>query len=642
MCGIAGIVSFDDTPVDRGLLERMTEVQAHRGPDDTGTWVEGNVGFGHRRLSIIDLSSAGHQPMESADGRWIITYNGEVYNYVELRRELEGLGHVFRSQTDTEVILKAYEAWGEGCVERFIGMWAFAIWDRRERRLFCSRDPFGIKPFFYLRQDDRLFFASDVRSLLLTGPESKEPDWYFLVRQLSAHRFSRDDDTSFERIRALRPATNLVVADGRFKFERHWTLSVPQVRERYDFDNPVATFRELFIDAVRLHFRSDVPVGVCLSGGLDSSCIVGAASTFLGARLKTFSISYPDSQWSEDEFIDDIVARFPCDPLRSTPRGDADYLDTLDRMVTAHGEPDQGIGVYSQWKVMELARGHVTVLLDGQGGDELLAGYPYFYETFLGQLISAGRWLRALREYWAYRPYAAPDFGRRAVKQAFPGLGGMLHSVLGKRAYRDFADTLHPDLVNELFGKPGGPGLEETLDGGPALPADGPELEDRLSRHLYRTISRDLLQSLLYFEDRNSMAFSLESRVPFLDRRLVEFCLALRPEDRLGDGFTKRILRDSFADTLPERVRFRRDKKGFPTPFSGWLHGPLMDQVRGLLLDGRAAGRRVLHMPEVERRLGEHREGIADHSVEIFNWITLELWFQRFQDSSFEARSVRA
>ena len=607
----------------------MTEIQAHRGPDDAGTWAEEGVGLGHRRLSIIDLSSAGHQPMASADGRWIITYNGEIYNYIELRRELEQLGHEFRSQTDTEVILKAYEAWGELCVDRFIGMWAFAIWDREERRLFCSRDPFGIKPFFYFKHDNLFYFASDLRALLLAGPEAREPDWQFLVRQLSAHRFSRDDDTSYKRIRALRPATNLAIEDGRFKFDRYWTLSLPEVRGRYDFGNPAAAFRELFVDAVKLHFRSDVPVGVCLSGGLDSSCIVGAASSFLGAQLKTFSISYPDSAWSEDEFIDEIVALFGCDALRSTPRGEADYLDTLDRMVDAHGEPDQGIGVYSQWKVMELAQGHVKVLLDGQGGDELLAGYPYFYETFLGQLISAGRWLRAFREYRAYRPYASDDFGRAALKQAFPGLAGMLHAVRGKKAYRDLAETLHSELLGELFPPDGDRSLDGLLEGGPATE---PELDDRLSRHLYRTISRDLLQSLLYFEDRNSMAFSLESRVPFLDRRLVEFCLALRPEDRLGDGFTKRILRESFADTLPPAVRLRRDKKGFPTPLTRWLRGPLMAKVQELLLDGRVADRHVLNVPVIERRLADHRQGVADHAVEIFNWITLELWFQRFQD----------
>jgi asparagine synthase (glutamine-hydrolysing) len=276
---------------------------------------------------------------------------------------------------------------------------------------------------------------------------------------------------------------------------------------------------------------------------------------------------------------------------------------------------------------MELARGHVTVLLDGQGGDELLAGYPYYYETYLGHLLSRGRWLKALHEYRAYRPYGRKDLARAAIRSAFPIAGRFARLARGTQGHAAILDDLHPDL------RAAGPGTagDWDLEGIPHERADAPRFEDPLARHLYWTITRGLLQSLLYFEDRNSMAFSLEARVPFLDRRLVEFCLGLKPEDRLGDGYTKRVLRDSLRDVLPPKVAARRDKKGYPTPFSAWLRGPLYGPVRDVLLDRAAVNRGVLNSPVIARKLEAHHRGERDYAVEIFNWLTLELWCRRFQ-----------
>lgn len=635
MCGIAGIVALNEDPVDQDLLFRMTRFQAHRGPDDEGIWHEENVGLGHRRLSIIDLSAAGHQPMASADGRFMLTFNGEIYNYIELKAELKSMGHEFRSQSDTEVLLAAYAAWGPRCVERFIGMWAFAVWDREKRRLFCSRDHFGIKPFFIFQNNRALYFASDIRALLLVDDKAREPNWRFLLRQMSSYRFSRFDETSFENIRALPPATNLTIEHGRMTLDRYWMPSIDKIRNDYDYQNPVQTFSGLFSDSVRIHFRSDVPVGVCLSGGLDSSAIVAAATNNLDARLKTFSISYPDSIWSEDTYFNAINRRYGCDAYLLSPEGGKDYLDTLDRMVTAHGEPDQGIGVYSQWKVIELAQSQVKVLLDGQGGDELLAGYPYFYTTYLGHLLRSGHIVRALHEFKAYRPYASREFGRDVARSAFPELAAWFRKASGDRGTTAFMESFHPEFIHRLFPDTSGLRDEElfadlfTHRNRNRLSGNG---SDPLSEHLYRTISVDLLQSLLYFEDRNSMAFSMESRVPFLDRRLVEFCLGLPPNRRLKDGFTKMILRDSMANLLPDDVLYRRDKKGYPTPLSLWLRGPLMDQVKDLLLDPRATDRRIMDRGILEKRLNEHFQRQKDHTVDIFNALTLELWFQRFQD----------
>jgi len=636
MCGIAGIVAINRAPVDPDLLLRMTRFQAHRGPDDEGLWHQGPIGLGHRRLSIIDLSAAGHQPMASADGRYQLIFNGEIYNYIELKKELKAMGYTFCSQSDTEVLLTAYAAWGPRCVARFIGMWAFAIWDQKKECLFCSRDPFGIKPFFMYQDNQFLYFASDIRALLLVDDKAREPNWQFLLRQMSSYRFSRFDETSFEHIRALPPATNLTVEKGQLAFDRYWKPSIEKIRKDYDYENPVQTFSDLFSDSVRIHFRSDVPVGVCLSGGLDSSAIVAAATANLDARLKTFSISYPGSMWSEDTYFNAINHRYGCDAYLLTPEGAKDYLETLDRMVKSHGEPDQGIGVYSQWKVIELARSQVKVLLDGQGGDELLAGYPYFYNTYLGHLIRSGRLIHALHEFRAYRPYAPKEFGRDVARSAFPELAAWFRRVSGDKGTTGFLESFHPEFIDRLF--PGRNGLRDE-----DLFADlfthrnrhrfSENNADPLSEHLYRTISVDLLQSLLYFEDRNSMAFSMESRVPFLDRRLVEFCLGLPSDRRLKNGYTKMILRDSMTELLPDAVLHRRDKKGYPTPLSLWLRGPLMNQVKDLLLDRRATDRNLLDRGTLEKRLNEHHLGSRDHTVDIFNAVTLELWFQRFQDS---------
>jgi asparagine synthase (glutamine-hydrolysing) len=632
MCGIAGVVRLDEGVVDRELVQQMTRMQARRGPDDEGTWFDNSVGFGHRRLAILDLSSAGHQPMVSPDGRFVLVFNGEIYNYLELGQELRTLGYRFRSSCDTEVILAAYDTWGDRCVDRFVGMWAFALWDTRERRLFCSRDPFGIKPLFYREKHGAFYFASDVRALLLTGPDAAEPDWSFLIRQLTPLRFERSEETSFTSIRAVLPGSNVIVSNGQVRHRRYWTFDLEEVRARYDYRRPTDTFRALFEESVRLHFRSDVPVGVCLSGGLDSSAIVGVASTSLDARLRTFSILYPNSEWSEEEFAREVNERYDCEVFQATPPGAEDFVDTLDAMIASHGEPDQGIGVYSQWKVMELAKGRVTVLLDGQGGDELLAGYPYYYETYIAYLLRTGHWFKAFTEYRAYRPFGRGDLGRAALKRALPVLGRAGLAIWGNRGRAELLRDLHPDL------RAAGPGPAGAWDlsGGNVDDSTSTQFADPLAQHLHWTITRGLLQSLLYFEDRNSMAFSLEARVPFLDRRLVEFCLGLKPEDRLGNGFTKRILRDSLRDVLPPRVAARRDKKGYPTPLSAWLRGPLSKRIREVLLDPAAIGRKVLNTPVIEMKLEAHRRGEHDYSVEIFNWLALELWSRRFQSGRID------
>jgi asparagine synthase (glutamine-hydrolysing) len=631
MCGIAGQFAPQGTEADLELVRRMTRLQTHRGPDDEGIFHEPGIALGHRRLSIIDLSAAGHQPMCSRDGRFTVTYNGEIYNYLELRAELAGHGHNFVTSSDTEVLLAAYAEWGEACVERFLGMWAFGLWDRRERTLFLARDPFGIKPLFYCEQGARLCFASEVQALLLAGPEMREPNWPFLARQLTERRFARQTETSFRRISALQAGTTLTLGPLGRRSRRYWNPDLTELRERFRAQQDSgAAFRELFTDAVRLHFRSDVPVGVCLSGGLDSSAIVAVATRILGSTLRTFSIDYPDWPGSEGRFIHAMNTQFQCIPTIGTPAGETDFVTTTEAMIAAHGEPDQGIGVYSQWKVMELASGHVKVLLDGQGGDELLGGYPFLVRAHLADLVRRVRWATAWSEFRAYRDVAPDGFGLGVLEEILPGLARRLDQARGDRATRRLLEVIEPGIRSGAWDP------SAVRDGILAPPPllEGPvAAPDGLTARQYRTIRADLLPSLLYFEDRNSMAFSLESRVPFLDRRLVEYCLGLPAERRISRGSTKVVLREAMAGLLPDEVRLRRDKKGFPTPFARWLRGPLSDAVAEVLLDQRVLQRGLLSPVVMERRIKAHREGRGEHSAEIYNWLQLELWFRQFHDS---------
>ncbi|MEO8448172.1 MAG: asparagine synthase (glutamine-hydrolyzing) [Gemmatimonadota bacterium] len=624
MCGIAGILELRGRPVDQHHLQWMTDSQAHRGPDGAGIWVDGSVGLGHRRLAIIDLSDAGAQPMKTADESLTLTYNGEIYNYIELRHELHRLGYSFQTATDTEVLLAAYQTWGAECVHRLRGMWAFAIWDSRNRELFCSRDPFGIKPFFYRHSGEAFHFASDIRALLTA--DSHAPNWAFLIRQLSDRRFERYDETSFDGIVALPPATNLTLQNGRLTLTRYWMPDLEAVRRDHRGTPPEEGFRTLLTDSIRLHFRSDVPVGICLSGGLDSSSLVALSPN--GDPLRTFSVDYPGTSSSESRYFRQVAERFGTQQTEFSPDGAVDYLVTLQRMIAASGEPDQGIGVYSQWKVIELAAAHVTVLLDGQGADEMLGGYPFLVKAFLADLLRRGKLIRGLREFRAYRSVAPGNFGRSVLRESL----GFNHRVGLRESQSDLG------RLKRLFR----PATERGLLSVGAIEAavldehnpivEPPGIEDGLTRAQWNTLSRGLLPSLLLFEDRISMAFSVESRVPFLDRPLVEYCLALSADQRFSKGYTKAVLRRAMDGRLPPDVLWRREKKGFPTPFAAWLQGGLGKAVRDLLLNGQTGARQLIDQSLVETMLNSQLAGQADHSVEIFNLVSLEIWLRQFVD----------
>jgi asparagine synthase (glutamine-hydrolysing) len=605
MCGICGVVALDQ-PAEVETVERMLDELAHRGPDGRGTFEAPGVALGHLRLAIIDLSDAGLQPFASEDGRLQLIHNGEVYNYVELRAELESLGHAFRSQTDTEVLLEAYREWGERCVERFNGMWAFAIWDSSARRLFCSRDRFGVKPLYYRLEDGRFAFASEPRAF---RPEGLKANRGAVRAYLEQSYLDHTHETFFAGVRSLPPAHNLVFDSRGLRIERYWRLEPGDAPI-----DPVSAVRETFLDSIRLHLRSDVPVGTCLSGGIDSSAIaVGVAH--VGVRgQKTVTAFFDERGFDERPFAETVVAQTGAEPHWVTFSGD-ELVGDLSAIVRAQGEPFGSTSMAAQWYVMRTARAAgLKVMLDGQGGDEVLAGYRAAYGYRLADLLAAGR-LRELRdELSAFRAAHGATRMVAAGTLARPFLPARLEAA-GRARLKGSAPLVHPDLRA---------GLDERENGAGSLP-------DRLRSYL-ALLHRRGLRELLRYEDRNSMAHSLEARVPFLDHRFAELLFSLDASRLIDRGRTKAVLRDALADLLPEKVRDRRDKLGFVTPEGAWLRGPLGDLAADVFSSRSFAERGWVDAAAARKRLERHRAGRVNAGMELWRALNLELWAREFLD----------
>lgn len=620
MCGIAGVVG--PRPAEEDTLLRMAGVIAHRGPDDEGIYVGEGCGLAHRRLSILDLSDAGHQPMSTDDGRFWIVYNGEVYNAADIRRDLLAKGHSFHSTSDTEVILHAYQQWGASCVESFNGMWGFAIWDSRERELFCSRDRFGVKPFyFHLSPSGTFVFGSEIKALLAAGLEAKVNRPY-AAHVITTTLLDDGDETFFEGISQLRPAHNMLVRKGIVTQWRYWDIDPDDAQERYHFSDPAEGVRELLTDAVRLRvLASDVQVGSCLSGGLDSSSIVSLASRAIDVPMATFSLQYGESGFDESGYARIVAGEFGCDASYTTPRSE-DFFDVLEKMAWFQDEPAAGPGLYSQWHVMQLAAPHVKVLLDGQGGDESMAGYRYHLEGYLQALLGralAGD-MRSLARLRRDLPAVAQSWGLSLPAAAGRAFG----SSRLKNAYfawrgADSGSDVSADIAAEAAENP----LQR-----PTLRSLGDPLNDRL----YRDVTRDVIPSLLHYEDRNSMAFSIEARTPFLDYRLIEYALTLPGPEKVRDGQTKWLFRRAMEGVTPAPVLERKDKMGYSTPVDGWFRNGLSAEVRERLLSQTTRDHGVLDVDAIERKLADHQSGRLDLGWQIYRWLSLEQWFRTFID----------
>jgi asparagine synthase (glutamine-hydrolysing) len=657
MCGLVGILNLNNKNIDTDTLCGMTSILRHRGPDDEGHRLlnshelssldlnsqgidnrierenEYDIGLGHRRLSIIDLSEAGHQPIGAEDGTLWIVHNGEVYNYIEIRDQLQRKGYRFRSNTDTEVILKAYREWGEECLNRFNGMWAFAIWDGSENRLFCARDRLGIKPFYYFYDGAKFVFASEIKAIL-EDPAIPRRSNHQIVMDYLVHGFTdHTEETFFEGIRQLPPAHYLTLVnrgrgDWKLNITRWWDLDIKDRRENTSLgDGEYAdAFHELLEDSIRLRLRSDVPIGSCLSGGLDSSSIVCMANrlifdnglikkSLVGQRQKTFSSCFEEREYDEREFIEEVVAHTGVEANYAFPKG-KDLFDEIQEIIWHQEEPFGSTSIFAQWHVMKAAAGkNVKVLLDGQGGDELLGGYHLYFFPYFADLIKSLRLKRLLEElngyakYHGYSKYSGLRYGFTFLASA--RVKAFLKLLLGRRA----PAWVSPDFIR--FNRD----LKEP-------PNRFPNLLDRYGYHL---LTKGTLPSLLRYEDRNSMANSIEARVPFLDYRLVEFLFSLPPSQKLSQGTTKVILRNSMKGILPEKVRRRMDKMGFVTPEALWFRTAAREKAWEILNSKSFGERGYFNTREIRRAFEEHIEGRRDLGFAPWRWINLELWMRQFR-----------
>jgi asparagine synthase (glutamine-hydrolysing) len=607
VCGIAGVLDLRaGLPSSEALVARMTDVLAHRGPDDAGLLVDPPALLGHRRLAILDLSPSGRQPMAGADESLWITYNGEIYNYVELGHELQLRGHRFRSRCDTEVLLAAYAEWGAGCLERLNGMFAFAIWDRRRRRLFCARDRFGVKPFYYAVAQERFRFASEIKALVIDPEVPRRPNRDRVVDFLAHGLADHTPETMFEGIFQLPPGPFLLVEPDRG--------TVGPVRRWYEPDPddadgvpPEALVRARLVDAVSLRLRSDVRVGTCLSGGLDSSSILAIAA---GLREQeslpapdSFSARSHDPRVDEGSFVAVAAAAARSRNFSVVPDS-GDVLDYLDSVIWHMDEPFHSGSVLGQWKVMELARHEGTiVLLDGQGGDEVFAGYHYMYPALFYSLVGRGHVPTAVGEALA----------RRRV-----------HGVSLRRSAEDVLKLLLPTSLR----------ARST----PSWLLDDITISDSvlagrtIRAHQLHALQVSPLPAYLHHEDRNSMSFAIEARVPYLDYRVVEGALGMDARALLHRGMTKWPLREAMRGIVPAEILQRSDKQGFTVDEAQWFRGSLGDELAAAVRSAGSGLESLVDSGRVLAGLAAHLAG-ADIAPELWRLLTLERWYRLFIDS---------
>jgi asparagine synthase (glutamine-hydrolysing) len=589
MCGICGIIKSNNL-IDTNQLLSMTRVLRHRGPDDEGfvlgdkekniftafhhdetidsiksktqklgNNLNANLGFGFRRLSILDLSENGHQPMQFKEvGLWIV-FNGEIYNYIEIRNELSAKGYTFKSNTDTEVILKAYHKWGEDCVHKFNGMWAFAIWDSKDKKLFCSRDRFGVKPFYYhYDQQKQFLFASEIKSILQVINSTS--DKQTLYDSFAYGHSDHNERTFFEGIKQLRGGHNLILQNDKLSISRYYKIKTQPCQD--SFDTAKEKLRELLFDAVRVRLRSDVPLGYALSGGIDSSSIVGIASKINHGSNNTFSMIYPGENVDESFFINKVIEKTGVNHHFVSPT-QADFIKDLDKFIWHQEEPFIGTSYFGEFKLRELIRkNNVTVSLEGQGADEIITGYTSLLYPYFFDLLSNFRFQKFVNEYKLFNNYLSNP--TKIIKA---------YLLRNRKADDNYLNKKYPFLNNEF--------LNETYTNSDVFEKfkSGSHLNDELYEMLLHTsIPQQLVRA-----DKSSMAFSVECRFPFLDYRLVEYAINLFYDYKTKNGLTKYVLREALKDLLPTEVYERKDKIGFAIPNNSFNSIKIKEYIYSLL-----------------------------------------------------------
>ena len=619
-------------------LVRMRDVLTHRGPDDSGLLVDGAVGLGHRRLSIVDVS-AGHQPMTNEDDTLHIVFNGEIYNHAEHRPALEACGHRYRTHCDTETILHLYEEHGAACVEHLRGMFAFAIWDERRRELFIARDRLGVKPLYYVhRSDGSLFFASEIKSVLAArGVPRPEINYRALPDYLANHGTSAEE-TLFAGVKRLLPGHTLLWrTDGRIEIRKYWDINFaedadagsPQP-ERQSDANLIAEWSELFRKSVELRLMADVPLGMFLSGGIDSSAIAAVMSGMVSDPIKTFSVAFAEREANELHYARLVAERFKTDH-HETIVSPADFFTALPRLVWHEDEPLAHPSSVALYFVSRLAAKHVKVVLTGEGSDEMLGGYERYYKTIYNLALAPG-----------YQKLTTAGL-RRAVQGRIEGLA--LDSKVRHKLRRTFL-CLPPDIESLYFDNFAV--FTRSMQNDLLTPetrerAGGIEPYRDMRRYFETGQSRSLLNRMLYADtktylhellmkqDQMSMAASIESRVPFLDHKLVEFTARLPQRLKLRRGWTtKYILRESMKDVLPAPILSRK-KMGFPVPVGSWFRGAYRGILDEYVLSERAAARGLFDQTYVRELAARHQAG-ENHTERLWSLVNVEIWLRQFMD----------
>ncbi len=629
MCGIAGIVAGDRLHADdRARAQRMRDVIAHRGPDGAGLYTDEFAALAHRRLSIVDLAG-GHQPIANEDGSIWLIYNGEIYNHADLRPELEAGGHRYRTRSDTEMVVHAYEQWGDECVHRFRGMFAFALWDAPKRRLLLVRDRLGVKPLYWTMAKGRLLFASEIKSILESGLVEARPN-AGAIPELLATRYTSSSDTLFEGIYKLMPGHRLVFEDGRVTIARYWDVPAdgpdPELARLPDREL-VDRFRALLRESVRLRLMADVPLGMFLSGGIDSSVVAAMMAREVDRPVQTFSVAFADRAYNELVYARQVAQAVGAD-AHEVVIDDRDFFGALPRLVWHEDEPIAHPSSVPLHFVSALAREHVKVVLTGEGSDELLGGYGKYPRSLLNwkaggvyeRLVPSAVRTAVASSVVPRLPGAVGRYARRSFlgmpRQAgamfFDNFAGMPHGMLQAVLEPDALGGADPYAASlAYFHQPNGS-------------------SGVLDRLLYTDLKTYLLE-LLMKQDQMSMSASIESRVPFLDHVLVEFAARLPHRLKLSGFTTKRVLREAARGLLPEAI-LTRPKMGFPVPFAAWMRGPWSGIAREVLLDRRSRERGITNPAAVAALLDAHQTGRQAGGDAIWALLNLELWYRTFID----------
>jgi len=631
MCGISGIINFNKESVEESSMKEMMAKMKHRGPDDDGVFLDQNIGFGFVRLSIIDLSDAGHQPMFDQSGRFMIIHNGEVFNYIELRNELLSKGYKFISDTDTEVILYSFIEWGPACLDKFNGMWAFCIYDLETSKLFLCRDRFGIKPLYYHLDENRFVFCSEIQPILSISNYKASPNEQIIFDYLAFNRTDHSNETFFKNIYKLEHGNYLSIdlnpvkdyfkkipwsstkidSDHATILKGKWYDLKKKVLKSDPFEGP-EEYLEMFRSSINLRLRSDVPIGVCFSGGLDSSSIVSILlENAKQKNLNSFSAIYGSGKrGDESEFIyeyKDIIKN-----MHFTSPSHSDFLNDILKFTKLHTEPFPSTSIYAQYKVMELAKEHSVVTLDGQGADEALAGYHYFFGYYFRDLLKKLSIGKLSKEAFGYFKNHNSIYALKAMTFLFLPKKIQINSQLNRRGY-----------INTKFAS-----QHSNSSIIPKSLYDVDSLQESLLNHFeYK------LEHLLKWEDKNSMAFSLESRVPFLDYRLVHKTLSLPSSNMIEKGVTKKILRESMSGIVPKKIRMRQDKVGFESPEGEWFREPSFNKFISNIIDSESfKSRGIINSKSARSLYNKHLNNKIDVSNEIWKMINLELWYRQFID----------